>query len=358
MDPQTLILSVITLLLLAGAIYGISSGAKKKNLTIGQFINTLFLREESTFVVALIFCLSIGEGMVAGSIVPPTEAGGNPLARMFLHIVFSVTGGIFGVLAMKKLVEAITMIFGTKRYHWVFTIVAFLLSVSLVGASLLLPYINVDIMSSGLGENQLFHIALAQWMPWYDHIDWHVPEDFNPIDKMSMYMKASYWALIVHYCISFIDGLYAVYEHYKFGVDKIVDAKTKKAFDDMSKEAGVTDDVKKDNKDEKKPDDKKPSNDVGYLKAVKEVIDFLGLTNKDSANKMVVDAMQSKTGEDVAHMSAILTQFTDSIKNLDKKKPSLSPSIYQAQVKELQKKITEKFSAALSDGGFEIALPK
>lgn len=384
MDIVNLIISGTLLAMFSYMFYRISSNASNSKLTIGQWLNVYFNRNDTSVILILVCLANIMESLVASSIHKPGEYQINPIARTLMHSSFGFISIVASINAPKKLIELVMVLQenGTKekpvRFRWLrafFLLMTFLL---LLFLSFVLPYWNVRIMANGLNESKIFDMAINQLNPWFKGYKYGIPTTYHAIDEMSMYMLASYYALLAHYGLSILDSCYALNERLKYGIDQAEEMHDKKAFSELLK----TDEVKPD----AKPGDKKtppvtpsPAKDAGKevppsapdapttpaepdkgLAKLREILKFFNLSQQSKMfcdNEITKIISEKLTNTQTSNISNYFSEQVEAIQALEKNRSSLAAAVFNQKQVDLRAAIRTYLEKNIVEGGLEFSIP-
>jgi hypothetical protein len=371
-DFANLLISATVVIIFVGSIWYLIRKANKNNLTVGQHLNRIFMREESTILIMLIGGMNIMEALVAASIHPQGGSQVNPVARFAMHLMFGLAGAFCAINAPKKIMEFFkdtTYFFGVvdvknpknnRKAKPIIPIIDLLLGLGLLTVSIGLPYGNVLIMSTGLGEADKFHLAIMQLRPWFNNASVGITDPtYSATEHMTMIMQASWIALIAHVFIAVLDGLFALYERNKYDLDKQEEERTRKGYGIESEPQKSDIDKKITEKGEKKSEaQKQQSVQLTYL------FNFLDIKDQDKKHtyfEAVMKAMADNVGQVSAGMSGSLTEWYDKIVNFNdvvSKDAQYSTEDLKRQREELKVDLLQFFRDKPKDGGFGIDIAK
>lgn len=377
-DFANLLISGTVVIVFIAAIWYLVRKAGKNNLTVGQHLNRIFMREESTILIMLIGGMNIMEALVAASIHPQGGSQVNPVARFAMHLMFGFAGAFCAINAPKKIMEFF------KDFHYFFAlidkdpkkskkpkpiipIIDLLLGLGLLLVSIGLPYANVMIMSTGLGEQEKFRTACWQLLPWIQNHELGISNiNYSAMDDMTMVMQASFIALISHVFIAILDGLFAVYERYKYDLHEQDEARTKKGYN-MAETAAAgtsTNNPAKPAETGAAGSKPKPAADDPHATQLKYILGFLDLANRDDAHTYYTRAlsvMVENVGEASAAMSGNIVTFYNKCKKYneeDVKDISYTKADLERMKGELGKDIRAFFRDSPKNGGFGMEIVK
>lgn len=196
MQGQLSVNSVFIMLMGLAAIAGLGFAwyfIKKKNpdMTSGDLINLLLLREKMTIFVFAMILVNIAEAIFAASIAPVGELPPNPLARMLIHATVAVSGIVCNLYFPSLMVVA-SEEKDKKRKRDLWLTVLFLL-----GGSFFFPVMNLTIIAKGLGEVDKLAWMWRIWSPY---------GGFAAFKQMSYAMAASVSAMFAHFFLAFLDA--------------------------------------------------------------------------------------------------------------------------------------------------------
>lgn len=369
-DFANLLISGTVVILFIGFIWYLIRKANQNKLTVGQHLNRIFMREESTILIMLIGGMNIMEALVAASIHPQGGSQVNPVARFAMHLMFGLAGAFCAINAPKKIMEFF------KDWDYFFKVVDaknpknnrnakpmiplidIILGLGLLSVSIGLPYANVLIMATGLGEANIFHIACLQLQPWFNNAKIGIADSaYSASEHMSMIMLASFVALIAHVIIAILDGFYALYERNKYDLDVQEEKRSREAYkgpEEVKKTGSTIDEKINKNAEEKKEkeNNKQESLQLSYL------LNFLDIKNQDTKKTYYDKAFKvlaENVGPKGANISGMMMDMYTKAKLFiedTSKDAQYSTEDLKRKKDEVKEDIREFFRTSPSDGGF------
>lgn len=234
--------------------------------------------------------------------------------------------------------------------------------------SIFIPYYNTKIIAVGLQRTREFDFAFDKLFYFWRGTAWveakyGYPKGTDAFAGMGYNMGASYIVLLVHLLGSLLKGWFAALHGLVLGIETVVDkfAKTQKKQGKQKKE-----DAKNNKKDEEEeegstdPDDEESVLDNNALMGILKFYKPTGTSKwlKEMSEKLISSFGQTQGPAEAAAMSAILTQFSDSIENINRKHKAGELKTTEAdEMKEnLRQEIYVQFSKPSDEGGFDVHL--
>lgn len=332
---------ILGLMIIIAVIWWIKTLLKNNpNMTIGDLLNVMFMREKlSIFILGAIF-LNLVEGFTAASITPIGEAAANPLARILSHTIISIAGITCGL----ALPSTFFILFEKPKF-WAWH---FLIFIGSLFGTFYLPWVNLSLIANGLKQTQVLHLYVMDLFPWNNMQNVYarlrlqgikVPINFNPIDAMPYILAVAVKVTWVHYFLTNLDGAHLILKNK-------MDAA-----------------AKKDNKDDKK-------NPVDYAKdyvkddPIKALIKFYSngsLTTKEEETYIRLahqshDSMETRAKAAVSSKNAT---YIDMIKSFEKDYKNSSAEDKKKRKIEIREDIRTFFGASKQKGeGYGLTLAK
>ena len=377
MDIANALISLVVLIAFVTIIYKVSQNASSKKLTLGQFLNHYFMRNETSIILGLVVLMNIMESTVASAIHQAGKTDVNPIARALMHLSFGTISAVCAINAPKKFMEFGKLIFLQKNDKGVYLdskgkvvysrgslmAITFLIGLMLSFLAIILPYWNVRIMATGLGEQSLFDIAVMQIFPWNKNFAMGLPPNYKAVDLMSMYMQASFYALQAHLLLTVADGLYALYDFLKYRVDSAIEDIESEAYNALY---GKKPDAKSAGAENKPPVTPPPAQgseqnplNTTHSKTLTKILEILSISsaNRAAALAMFKDAFSRQTQEDIVSVSSVLTEFITAYESLKAQKTSMGGALFDNNMQDLRLQIREALKRTPKEGGLAIDLP-
>jgi len=187
---------------------------KKKHpkATFGDIVNFFILREKISAKIIILFLINIAEAAVAASIHPPGQQDPNPVGRFALHLTIAMAGifcGIYAFNLMHILAKKSRSFVKDKKYFKLTILVV--LTISVFSAAAYFPYLNVMLIANGVNQTAIcaafFDVSISDPLPNWEHFKY-----------MKYILASSCAAVIAHYVLLIIDGLYLLYEADEHGM--------------------------------------------------------------------------------------------------------------------------------------------
>lgn len=325
------------LMILAIGFWIFSLYKKNPEMTLGEILNKIFLRQKiSVFVLTLIF-INIAEAIWAASITPVGEIQINPLARIMTHgsvSLVAITCGIY----LPSAIRTMLMVKG-KEFAQMFVVF-----IGVFIGAMGLPYLNALLISGGLKEtHHLAKILNGNFTVGFMH--------------MSYAMQATVVALIAHYFFVMLDGIMILVS----GDEGTLSAVNQGIFSKANKSKASDIDKKITERGEK------ATASTALESLVGEGIPFLltrykfntdgELSNKISQANKVIDGMPDKAKIALAQRVA---KLVNDIKSFDKYKKDKNLPLEERKEKnkEFRRNIADLFRASTKGGhGLGMTLP-
>lgn len=353
-DLVILVGSLLILATAAFAFYRMAMQVKKRRegdaeYSIGDYINDTLLREQSTFVVFVLFMINIAEGILSASIHPPHETQINPIARFFTHISVALVGILAAVNFAKLCINFLShSLFVTERitrnkpWNWIKLLIQGLLVYVVGYLAVKLPYWNLSIIATGLGQMNLAEMAFYNTFSFSGSVDftqYGYDPDFNPFADMSFQMRASWILVLCHYALAIYDSLLAAntYVNTKIAPGSI---------------------------DSKMKDRKIPKEEIESLKedattAFEEILDWLNYTGKAAKVESLVKAFSKIDRAKRNKIVSSLAGLRNKVINFDKEADKLNNA---TQIKAKRTLLTDQifdfFARSVAQGGMSQPLSR
>ena len=343
-DVQGVVTSYSTIIMLGLAmLLGVIWWARtliKKNpeLTFGDIVNNLFLREKVSVFIITCFIINFAEALMAASITPSGEVQVNPLARILSHMVIAIAAITCGLMLPTFFAD----LFAKESKKRAATLFIFIMAVF---GTIALPYINVLLIANGLKQTQLLSLYILDLNPFNDMSSYYqsigLSPMFSPSGAMQYPMITSIYVTFAHYFLVVLDGAFIIY-------NKKEDKK-----EDKDKDKGDKDKDK--DKDKNSKDSKDP-----ITKLVKR---YSNGSLAEDVEKSKITAAHSihnalETGAK-ARLSSNIAAMVEKIEEFDRTSHKLPADAKKAEKIELRKKIYNLFAASTRNGeGFGLTLPK
>lgn len=211
-DPNYIFNNVVALLaglgVLALVFFGIRAMRKKyPGQDYGQLIATHAVDKNEQYFILFIILIYIAEALVASTVHAPNEGAPNPLARTISHIAIN----LIGTFAQITLVRDFAVLFlkMPKKERAIKIIVA--LFVAMI--AMIVPYANLLLISSGMGQYQDFLLWTAHMLPWTTTDKWQnalialdLPANYNPFAQFQTQLKTTVFLTVLDYLITILEG--------------------------------------------------------------------------------------------------------------------------------------------------------
>lgn len=227
---------------------------KNPNLDFGPLVATAMVDKHETIFMGIIFLEYIMTAIIASTVRSPNQHGleMSPFGRLGLHIALSLTGTV----AQFTLARDIAILFikrpvGEYLGNFVTTIIITIIAIAI-------PYINLMLIASSLGESLAFDVWVYSHTPFLSdqelinkYVELGYPPDYQPWENLSPVLHVCIASAgIVHYLLTAVEGLRT-----------ISSPKRRKMLMDRVKSEQVMDDEKSDDKSGKKDDKGKVTDD-------------------------------------------------------------------------------------------------
>lgn len=209
---------------------------KNPNMTFGDVINKIFVREKVSIFLIALGIINLTEGIMAASITPLGEVPVNPLARVLSHLMISIVSIVFGINT-SIIAHKIFKPKAEKRA------LGFALFLGYLLASILLPYANLALIANGLKQTAFLNYFILGLNPFNNMAEYYyslgLGYAYSPWDNMQYVLAVSITLTGVHYFLTFLDGMHTVYDS-KFELGIFIKNKNGEKGTDKEKEKGGT----------------------------------------------------------------------------------------------------------------------
>lgn len=356
----TMVGSLIVLTLVVVLIWYKNRQLSKQGKNWADYINNEILEGHAVIAILLIIVINLAEAMVAASI--PEKGGAyqlNPIARFIAHSAINAVAAVMMITSPLQFIKALgatSSAIGyrgkgqTKQLLIGSAFMQLVIFVALMSVALYLPYLNYQVIAAGLDELFFAKLAFFQTFgidirPTLKAAGYSI--DTNPLSELTYTMIASYALILVHYVVSFVDGLYAAG---KF-LEAQIEAKQLE-----SKKAYVKDKVHSAPASDKEIADIKssPVNVINYLLRQIGVNDNGVRKQKtESLHKMYADDM---TTQQQVNCATELARLRSAYDKLHKNKNTLPLRTFNSERTRLNTKTKDFFRRSLADGGFQFTV--
>lgn len=241
-------------------------------LTIGETITMLTVKDSETLFIVIIMFLNFAEAMMAASIHPQNQDAPNPIARFMAHTIIQVISAIGGIIIWRDalmLFQPGTLATKIVRFFKVF--IAFIMLA-------IIPIINLFVIANGLLETtqlMLFFKSFIYSDTEIDAIagDFGLPVPYSPWANLSYIMTASNAVTFVHLLVIGYEGLAVVDPSNAKRREEIIrEIKSKREEKEDKKKEGSTKEDKKKEAEAKKEEDisKLEDNVAWFLNRIKD----------------------------------------------------------------------------------------
>lgn len=313
--------------------------------SIGDYINDTLLKEQSTFVVFVLFMINIAEGILSASIHPPHEMQINPIARFFTHVSIALVGILAAVNFAKACIDFFHhMFFITEKitvrkvWNWIYALILACVASVIGWLAIYLPYWNLSIIATGLGQMNLAEMAFYNTFAVGGQIDftqYGYEADFNPFANMSFQMRASWILVLCHYALGIYDSLLAVRTWVKQKIRPIRSADEK-----MGSKAPP---ASKEDVNEIKDD----ATDVFHM-----LLDFLQYKNRSAKVESLIKAFSKLESRNQNRVANGLASLKKKVEKFEEEMDRINdPSIIKSKRRILTDQIFTFFAKPVSEGG-------
>lgn len=217
----------------------------KSNITLGDYLNKNFIREQPTYIVVALIGFCLAEAFLASAIQVEAEFI-SPIARTIAHFFIGYIGIVIIIgtpraasemakswaafkfknkkrdPATKKLVldsngmvQLIDPLNQEKIGYFFISLVGFLI---MIGLDIFVPYTALMIIAVGLQKHFEAQMAFLElFVPWFDATKYCIEkgiieagEIWNTKERMGYTLYASFQVFIFHIFLGFFDGVIAL----------------------------------------------------------------------------------------------------------------------------------------------------
>ena len=341
-DVQGVVSSYSTIIMLGlamllGVIWWSRTLLKKNpDLTFGDIVNNLFLREKVSVFIITCFIINFAEALMAASITPSGEVQVNPLARILSHMVIAIAAITCGLMLPTFFAD----LFAKENKKRLATAFIFMMAVF---GTIALPYINVLLIANGLKQTQLLNLYILDLNPMNDMPSYYqsigLSPMFSPSGAMQYPMITSIYVTFAHYFLVVLDGAFIIYNK-------------KESKPDAKKPDG--------NKDTNKDADKDKDTKDPISKLIKRYSN--GSLEADEEKSKITTAHAIHNGLETSakvRLSSNIAAMMEKVNAFDATSHSLSAEEKKTKKQDLRKAIFKFFAASTKHGeGFGITLPR
>lgn len=356
------------------ALWRMMVDSKKMGKSLNEYLHYRFIEEKNGWILLTVIVINAAEAILSATLHPDHGPQLNIVSRFFMHIAIS------GV-AIILMVNLPTVVLGALKvtpYLWEYKNMTgtgvraqkvnnfFLVSIQWVvvivyaTAALALPYFNLDVIATGFGESPYAQAAFGNLMKTLTFGVFGAPLQLSvdgvvgrPIFFMSMAMKSSWYLVLSHYTLTFLDGstalndyLHSIRDEYRGFVKKKKEETKKK-----HKDSDAYKDTDEEEAEEMANDDK------AVLAKVNSVLSKIyNATSTDSVvkrqSKVLMDAFTSFSEEDRIRVALKLSIEENTWKAFAKNTRGLTSDKKKEEYDTLVKSSMEWFAMSPSEGGF------
>ena len=222
MEHLTLILSGVLVLAFFVSIYFLQKAAKKANVTAGELLGDIFLKQNHTIVYFALIALTFAELLLVMNLHPADGYEANPFTRMMQHAAPSIIGIIFGLNAPTMLLDFFFNLperikeMRTKengKFSWKFFMLGLLLFLSdgfmmLFSAFILfaMPLMNGWLISKCIGvlkttKGDFYATTLYEDFFFFDTLN------FKLLNSMPLLQATAIFVIFIHLTLSLYEGI-------------------------------------------------------------------------------------------------------------------------------------------------------
>lgn len=177
---------------------------KNPEITIGEVINILVLKEKVSIFIFANIIVNLASAIVAASIHPHGEAQVNTFARLLVHGSISLAGIVCNIIAPVLVILVLEEISEQrskkkKEASWFKAGGMFFLTLVLAFGSIAFPLLNLSIIAGGLRELDKLY-CLINYCQGYGGM--------YAFQQMTYIMQAEVGAMIAHYFLAAVDALW------------------------------------------------------------------------------------------------------------------------------------------------------
>lgn len=378
-NAESLVVILFCIALIGVSGWRLNVFLKKKEMTLSEYLKQTFHRDWTVLILGFLAFLCLGEGLFA-AFIKGTGTEVNVFARFIAHVTVSLMSIVFSIGTPKMMVDTIEVFLemrGDKKKRKPITYLLLIWNTLavffLITCALFVPFINLYIISVGIGKTQEMWFAFNEWIlqrDLYDvylqlvdiqHPNWERKRqelfayNYNPLIDMGYMGAASFLIYIVHILVALADGVItasqAIYEKYqnKFGDSS---NRTKRAYKKY-KEEKTSSKKKKEERKEQALDEPE--------KIIEDLLLFMDTYEDDDERGKKVNQLTEIFTQDLLdnQQTRIATKMAERISDIDNYydlEDDREDSKNQKMKSDIQNKIARLFRTSPERGGFGQAI--